>query len=91
MKSPNPSAPPFPVANPAQARRPRRKDSLYSAPCLRGPPKSATGKGFGERIARFMNSPGSSASFAHVSCRKVHIDVCGYVCGDERGSYVATL
>ena len=32
MKSPNPSAPPFPVANPAQAGRPRRKYSLYSAP-----------------------------------------------------------
>ena len=56
MKSPNPSAPPVfaneAVANPAQTARPGRQYSLYCAPCLRGPPKSATGKGFGERIRR---------------------------------------
>ena len=37
MNTPNTSAPPFPVANPTQAGRPRRKYSLYSAPCLGGP------------------------------------------------------
>ena len=48
---PNPSAPPIfaneAVANSAQTARPGRQYSLYCAPCLHGPPKSATGKGFG--------------------------------------------
>ena len=35
--SANPSAPPLPVANPAQTARPGRQYSLYCAPCLRGP------------------------------------------------------
>ena len=49
MKSPNPSAPPLPVANPAQS-------TIQSV--LRSFAESATDKGFGERIGRFMNSPG---------------------------------
>ena len=49
MKSPNPSAPPFPVANSAQSE-------IQSV--FRSFPESATEKGFGERIVRFMNSPG---------------------------------
>ena len=32
MKSTNPSAPPLPVANPAQTARPGRQYSLYCAP-----------------------------------------------------------
>ena len=50
---PNPSAPPFPVANPAQS-------TIQSV--LRSFTESATASlakiGFGERIRRFMNSPG---------------------------------
>ena len=49
MKTPNPSAPPLPVANPAQS-------AIQSV--LRSFPESATDKGFGERIRRFMNNPG---------------------------------
>ena len=49
LKSPNPSASPFPVANSTQSE-------IQSV--FRSFVEFATGKGFGERIRRFMNSPG---------------------------------
>ncbi len=52
MKAPKSSAPPFPLVNPAQTRRPRRQYSL-----LRSVPEFTTDKGFGEVFRRFMNSP----------------------------------
>jgi len=58
MKSPNPSASPFTVANPAQAARPGRNTACIPPGHVGSFTEFATGKGGAEEFGDFMNNPG---------------------------------